>query len=90
MANSSPAVYTPNSGSREELEKSATFILQTALTLLVSGDREEELLNSNTLIIIILKDSSVMSIWTYLTASPCYTTNTNKHDSTTNAYYKHD
>ena len=33
--------------------------------------------NSKTLI---LKDSSVRSIWTYLTASPCYTTNTNKHD----------
>ena len=31
--------------------------------------------NSKTLI---LKDSSVRSIWTYLTASPCYTTNTNK------------
>ena len=29
-------------------------------------------------------DSSVRSIWTYLTASPCYTTNTNKHDNTTN------
>ena len=27
---------------------------------------------------LILKDSSVRSIWTYLTASPCYTTNTNK------------
>ena len=32
---------------------------------------------------LILKDSSVRSIWTYLTASPCYTTNTNKHDNTT-------
>ena len=42
--------------------------------------------NSKTLI---LKDSSVRSIWTYLTASPCYTTNTNKHDNTTNKYYKH-
>jgi len=28
-----------------------------------------------------------MSIWTYLTASPCCTTNTNKHDNTTNKYY---
>ena len=35
--------------------------------------------NSKTLI---LKDSSVRSIWTYLTASPCYTTNKNKHDNT--------
>ena len=43
--------------------------------------------NSKTLI---LKDSSVRSIWTYLTASPCYITNTNKHDNTTNIYYKHD
>ena len=32
--------------------------------------------NSKTLI---LKDSSIRSIWTYLTASPCYTTNTNIH-----------
>ena len=30
-----------------------------------------------------------MSIWTYLTASPCYTTNTNQHDYTRNIYYKH-
>ena len=29
---------------------------------------------------LIVKDRS---IWTYLTASPCYTTNTNKHDYTT-------
>ena len=50
-------------------------------------DRETENSNSKTLI---LKDSSVMSIWTYLTASPCYTTNTNKHDNTANKYYKHD
>ena len=44
-------------------------------------------LNSKTLI---LKDSNIMSIWTYLTASPCYTTNTNKHDNNTNKYYKRD
>ena len=37
--------------------------------------------NSKTLI---LKDSSVRSIWTYLTASPCYSTNISKHDYTTN------
>ena len=42
--------------------------------------------NSKTLI---LKDSSIRSIWAYLTASPCYTTNINKHDNTTNKYYKH-
>ena len=47
--------------------------------------RERE--NSKTLT---LKGSSVRSIWTYLTASPCYTTNTNKHDYTTNRYYKHE
>ena len=35
---------------------------------------------------VILKDGSVRSTWTYLTASPCYTTNTNKHDYTTNMY----
>ena len=39
---------------------------------------------------LILKGSSVRSIWTYLTASPCYATNTNKHGNTTNKYYKHD
>ena len=38
--------------------------------------------------ILILKDSSVRSIWTYLTASPCYTTNSNKHNNTANRYYK--
>ena len=46
---------------------------------------ERENSNSKTLI---LKDSSVRSIWTYLTASPCYTTNTNKHNYTTSRYYK--
>ena len=49
-------------------------------------DTERENSNSKTLI---LKDSSVRSIWTYLTASSCYTTNTNQHDYTTNIYYKH-
>ena len=38
---------------------------------------------------LILKDGSVRSIWIYLTASPCCTTNTNKHDCTTNRNYKH-
>ena len=37
---------------------------------------------------LILKDSSVRSIWIYVTASPCYTTNANKHNYTTNRYYK--
>ena len=41
--------------------------------------REEGNSNSNWKTLI-LKDSSVRSIWTYLTASPCYTLNTNKHD----------
>ena len=50
-------------------------------------ERERENSNSKTLI---LKDSSVRSIWTYLTASACYTTNTNKHDYTTNRYCKHE
>ena len=49
--------------------------------------RERERSKSKTLI---LKDSSVRSTWTYLTASLCYTTNTNKHDYTTNRYYKHE
>ena len=48
--------------------------------------REREL-DSQTLI---LKDSSVSCIWTYLTASPCYTTNTNKHTYTTNIYYQYE
>ena len=39
---------------------------------------------SNSKKTLIFKDSSVRSTWTYLTASPCYTTNTNKHDNTTN------
>ena len=39
---------------------------------------------------LILTDSSVRSIWTYLTASPCYTTNTNNYNNTTNRYYKPD
>ena len=51
------------------------------------GERKKKKQNSKTLI---LKDSSVRSIWTYLTASPCCTTNTNKHDYTVNRYYKHD
>ena len=34
------------------------------------GNRELELKNLNT------KDSSVRSIWTWLAARPCYTTNT--------------
>ena len=50
-------------------------------------DRQTENSNSKTLI---LKDSSVTSIWTYLTANPFYNTNTNKHDNTTNKYYQHD
>ena len=40
-------------------------------------DRVERNSNSKTLI---LKNSSVRSIWTRLTASLCYTTNTNKHE----------
>ena len=37
----------------------------------------ERNLNSKTLL---LKDSSIRSVWTRLTASPRYTTNTNKHE----------
>ena len=50
-------------------------------------ERERENSSSKTLI---LKDSRVRSIWTCLIASPCYATNTNKHDNTTNKYYEHD
>ena len=38
---------------------------------------------------LILKDSSVRSIWTYLTVSPYYTTSTNMHDYAINRY-KHE
>ena len=40
-------------------------------------ERKRENLNSNSKTLL-LKDSSVRSIWTYLTASPCYTTNTER------------
>ena len=39
----------------------------------VSECKREKERDSKTLI---LKDSSIRSIWTYLTARPCYTTNT--------------
>ena len=51
------------------------------------GGGERKNSNSKSLI---LKDSSVRSIWTYLTAGPCYTTNTNMHDYTTKRYYKYE
>ena len=47
--------------------------------------RQTDRQNSNSKTFV-LKDSNVKSIWAYLTASPCYTTNTNKHDYTTNRY----
>ena len=47
--------------------------------------RQRENLNSKTLI---LKDNSVRSIWTYLTASQPLLYYTNKHDYTTKRYYK--
>ena len=53
------------------------------------GGREGERENSNSQTLI-LKDSCIRPMGTYLTASPCYTTNTNKHDNTTNIYYKQD
>ena len=53
------------------------------------SQREGEGGNSNSKTLII-KDSSVRSIWTCLTASPCYSTNTNKHGYTTNRYYERD
>ena len=40
-------------------------------------ERKRENLNSNSKTLL-LKDSSVRSIWTCLTASPCYTTNTER------------
>ena len=47
---------------------------------------EKRTCNSKTLI---LKDNSVGSIWTCLTARPCYATNTNKHGYNTNRCHKH-
>ena len=44
------------------------------------GWRKNSNSNSKTLM---LKDSSVRSIWTYVTASLCHTTNINKHGYTT-------
>ena len=52
-------------------------------------DRQTDRENSNSKTLI-LKDGSVRSFWTYLTASACYTTNTNKQDYTTNMYDKHE
>ena len=43
--------------------------------------RETDRQNSNSKTLI-LKDSSIRSILTYLTAGPCYTTDTNKHGYT--------
>ena len=53
-----------------------------------SGDallKKRENLNSKTLTV---KDSSIRSFWTCLTASPCSTANTNKHNNTTNRSIK--
>ena len=58
------------------------FELCAYLFTLRMWEREQERENSNSKTVI-LKDSSVRSIWTYLTASLFYTTNTNKHDNTT-------
>ena len=46
-------------------------------------ERELELENFNT-------QGQQRQVHLDLTASPCYTTNTNKHGNTTNKYYKHD
>ena len=49
-------------------------------------ERELELENFNTQGC--RKHLGIRSIWTYLTDSSCYTTNTNKHDCTTNTSHK--
>ena len=51
---------------------------QTETETKTDRQREGENSNSKTLI---LKNSSVRSIWTYGTASPCYTTNTSSDKS---------
>ena len=47
------------------------------------GGKKGEYLNSSSKTLI-LKDSSIRSTYTHLTASPCYTTNTDKHGNITN------
>ena len=59
----------------EEVRVPAFFSLHKWTFLPTQRERERE--NSETLI---LMETSVRSIWTYLTASPCYTTNTNTHE----------
>ena len=59
--------------------KNATVKKKVFSDLYLSVNRSERDLNSKSKTLI-LKDSSVRSIWTYLTASPCYTTNTNRHE----------
>ena len=59
--------------------KNTTVKKKVFFDLYLSVNRSERDLNSKSKTLI-LKDSSVRSIWTYLTASPCYTTNTNRHE----------
>ena len=59
--------------------KNTTVKKKVFSDLYLSVNRSERDLNSKSKTLI-LKDSSVRSIWTYLTASPCYTTNTNRHE----------
>ena len=61
---------TPDSGCFKVLWQTSRFDVT---------DRQTDRENSN-LKTLILRDSSVRSVWTYLTASPCYTTNINKKD----------
>ena len=78
---------------RKHVTESTRRILLTPLWYRSPKNKRFTRLNFNRLLELELenfniKDSSVRSIWTYLTASPCYTTNTNKHN-TTNKYCKH-
>ena len=56
-------------GKRKEREKDHPQAFVVVVVLLPINKTENS--NSNTLI---LKDSNIRSIWTYLTASHCYTT----------------
>ena len=54
------------------------------LHVALAGGREREKDRDNSSSkTLILRDCGVRSIWTYLTASPCYATNRNKHDDRT-------
>ena len=62
-------------GTAEKIDLSVGWVQTADITTEAEvRERETELEN------LILKDSSIRSIWTYLTAGPCYTTNSRYHN----------